>query len=107
MTVVRLASQGYTYVAIARTLDPPCGLSSVETMARRAMAKLGAKTITHAVYLAYSRGLIGVYPDCGSNAAYLRHRRREEIRCPKCLLGKAQRDRARRAKGATGERTRA
>lgn len=96
--ILWMASQGYTYARMARVL----GIS--ETAARRngyeANWALGAQNITQAVAIALLRGVIGRWEDCGSHAAYQRHRREKDTPDPACLLAKAEYDRqARRGPG--------
>lgn len=56
LAVLQLAANGHTYQSIAHQLNV-----SVDTAKRRghnALRKLGARTTTHAVAIAISRGLI-------------------------------------------------
>ena len=86
-TVLHRAARGHTYAVIARDL----GLAekSVSKIALRLNRKLGALNITHAVHLAHERRIVTERADCGDRAAYLRHLRRKEPACWRCLAANA------------------
>ena len=85
--VLRRAAHGKTYAIIAREL----GLveKSVSKIAFRMARKLGAHNITNAVHLAHELRVFTERADCGDRAAYLRHRRRREEACWRCLAANA------------------
>ena len=70
--VVQHAALGRTYRETARELGST--QRSVAHTARLAMAKLGARSIAHAVYIATVAGLVSRYP-CGDFRTYLWHLR--------------------------------
>lgn len=73
-------------------------VQTVKARGFRAVHKLGAATLAEAVAIALLDGLIGRYEDCGTHAAYQRHRRRREHPDALCLSAKAEHDRAYRAR---------
>lgn len=95
-----MIAQGNTYKMTARLMTPRLTENAVKSMAHYLMVKLGASTITHAVFIGLTQGVIGTHADCGDRAAYMRHRRRGETACAKCLNGKAAWDRDWRARSA-------
>ncbi|WP_406425693.1 helix-turn-helix transcriptional regulator (plasmid) [Streptomyces sp. NBC_00873] len=94
-TVLHRAAQGHTYAVIARDL----GLAekSVSKIALRLARKLGALNITNAVHLAHERRVLTEREDCGDRSAYLRHWRRNEPACWRCLAANAAHEAERRA----------
>jgi DNA-binding CsgD family transcriptional regulator len=97
--VLNRVARGASYRQIGRDL----GIS--ENTSRgygtSAITKLGAESMAHAVHLAHCAGLIGMYPDCGDRAAFLRHWRRGEIADIKCRRANAD-NAARQRAASTG-----
>ncbi|MFJ9037939.1 hypothetical protein ACIRF8_15270 [Streptomyces sp. NPDC102406] len=89
------AAHGYTYASMARALGYT--RLSAANIGVRIARKLGAANITHAVYLATERNLIGTHPDCGDRAAYQRHLHRKEPACRACKNANAAHAVAQRA----------
>lgn len=84
--VLRLAAAGRTIAAIARALDstPP----AVQDARHRALAKLGARNIAHAVLLACHAGYIdGRRQRHGDHPGYEAHIRRGDEICDACREG--------------------
>jgi DNA-binding CsgD family transcriptional regulator len=100
--VLRRAAEGLTVEATARLLGatPP----AVQDTRHRLMGKLGAKSLVHAVHLAYQAGLLRRERH-GDHAGFAAHRYRDEEPCDDCWAGerayRAER-RQRRRQGATG-----
>ena len=94
-SVLHRAARGDTYAVIARDL----GLAekSVGKIAFRMARKLGAHNITNAVHLAHELRIFTERPGCGDRAAYLRHLRRPEPACWRCLAANAAHEAERRA----------
>lgn len=83
ITVLRFASEGRTFAAIARILDVT--EASVLGARQRALAKLGARNIANGVILACRAGILDGRPQRhGDHAGYEAHRRRGEDpkQCP-------------------------
>jgi DNA-binding CsgD family transcriptional regulator len=93
--VLWLMSQGLTYYQVGHKL----GMSEqgAKSAARRVMIRMGSRNITHAVSVGLLEGLIGRWPECGTHAAYQKHRRLYQTADPACLIDKARHDRAQRA----------
>lgn len=68
--VLQYAALGYTYRATAKALGSTP--KSVSHTARLVMAKLEARNITHAVYIATAAGVISRHP-CGDYRTYMWH----------------------------------
>jgi DNA-binding CsgD family transcriptional regulator len=96
--VLWMIAQGNTCKMVARMVTPRVTENTIKATSHHILVKLGASTITHAVFIALTQGLIGTHADCGDRAAYMRHRRRGETACAKCLIGKAAWDRDWRAR---------
>lgn len=88
LAVLHAAANGATYAVIGRRL----GLNekSVAKIALRMARKLRATNITHSVHRAHELRVMTEHPDCGDRAAYLRHRRRGEEACWRCLVANAE-----------------
>ena len=93
--VLFLLSTGLTYSSVATRRR--VHTQTVKTQGSHVIRKLGARNITDAVRIALLEGILGRDRDCGSQAAYQRHRRNGETADPKCLKAKAIRDREQRA----------
>jgi DNA-binding CsgD family transcriptional regulator len=93
--VLWMMSQGMTYFEVGRKLG--MAEQGAKSAARRAMGKLGARNIVHAVTISLLSGEIGRWRGCGSHAAYQRHRKLHQTADPACLMGKAEYDRGYRA----------
>jgi DNA-binding CsgD family transcriptional regulator len=89
------AAHGMTYREMAARRY--CHPQIVKTEASALLAKLGARSMTQAVYIAVMDGLIGRYQACGSLSMYEVHRRRHEPQDPRCLVVKSDHDRVKRA----------
>lgn len=84
--VLRHASQGLTFGAVARAIG------TSETAARnarqRVLVKFGARSTAHAVLLACQAGILDGRPRRhGDHAGYEAHRRRGEDICEPCRVG--------------------
>lgn len=102
--VLWMMSQGMTYFEVGRKLG--MAEQGAKSAARRAMSKLGAQNIVHAVTIALLRGEIGRWESCGTHAAYQRHRKLHQTADPACLVAKAEYDRGYRAEQMRAEETR-
>lgn len=95
LAVLRGASEGDTYAVIAARL----GLAekSVSKIAFRLARKLGARNITHAVWLACQTDVLEPKRRHGDHAGYLQHRRRGEDACDACKAANGRYSGARKA----------
>lgn len=84
-----LLSTGRTCADIAR--DEGTAPSVVRKSCVRLYSLMGASTAAHAVRNGLLRGFIGPYDDCGSQAAYRRHIKRDEPVCAACKRGNRER----------------
>jgi DNA-binding CsgD family transcriptional regulator len=82
MGILWWKAQGLPYHAVAFRVGTTT--ESAQSAGQRVMRKLGAQDITHAVFLAALRGIIGPYVDCGSLGARKRHEARGEPVCARC-----------------------
>jgi len=98
LAVLRGAAAGETYA------ETSCRIfiteKSVSNVATRIMRKLGAKTMPHAVHLAYQAGLLRRERH-GDHAGFAAHRYRQEEPCDACRAG----ERAYRAEQRRRRRT--
>jgi DNA-binding CsgD family transcriptional regulator len=96
MEALQALARGASYDQLARQWEiTPKGAMSV---GHRVIVKLGALNITHAVHLAWADGLIGTWPDCGTEAAYSRHKYHRQTADAKCRKSRAQRMSRKRGK---------
>jgi DNA-binding CsgD family transcriptional regulator len=100
LVVLGSAAEGDTYAVIAARLG--WNPKSVNKMAYRAARKLGARNITHAVFLACQAGILDGRPRRhGDHAGYAAHVARKEEPCEACWIGeRAYRTERRRARKA-------
>ncbi len=89
--VLWMMSQGMTYYEVGRRLG--MAEQGAKSASRRAMHKLGAVNIVHAVTIALLNGEIGRWPECGTHGVYQRHRKLHQTADPACLAAKAAYDR--------------
>jgi DNA-binding NarL/FixJ family response regulator len=80
--VLWLLSQGNNTTETAQIMGTD--RNSVADSLAVARRRLGARSNTQAVVLAYRLGLVGVHERCGSRASYLRHIEADEDACPAC-----------------------
>ena len=101
--VLRGSALGETYAETGRRIF--ITEKSVSNVATRIMRKLDAKTMPHAVHLAYQFGLLRRERH-GDHAGYAAHTRRGETPCDACTEGeleyRAQRRQMRRQTAADG-----
>jgi DNA-binding CsgD family transcriptional regulator len=100
LVVLAAAAEGETYAVVARRLGMQP--KSVNSLAHRLARKLGARNITHAVFLACRAGILDGRPRRhGDHAGYAAHVARGEEPCEACWAGerayRAERRRARKA----------
>ncbi|MFD8899851.1 response regulator transcription factor [Streptomyces ardesiacus] len=95
LAVLERAANGHTYALIARDLGYQ--EKSVSKMALRLARKLGARNITHAVFLAVAAGVLDPRRRHGDHAGFVAHRRRGEEPCEACWDGERAYRRDRRA----------
>jgi DNA-binding CsgD family transcriptional regulator len=81
--VLFLLANGLTYGSVATRRG--VHVQTVKNQGASVIRKLGARNMTDAVRIAILDGILGRYPDCGTDRAYQRHRRRLEQTDPKCL----------------------
>ncbi len=60
LEVLRLATDGHTYMEIGRLLSPRIAETTVKEHVKSLRAKLGARTMVQAVDVAYRRGILEV-----------------------------------------------
>ncbi|WP_157849399.1 response regulator transcription factor [Streptomyces violaceorubidus] len=95
LAVLERAANGATYALIARDLGYQ--EKSVSKMALRLARKLGARNITHAVFLAVAAGVLDPRRRHGDHPGFVAHRRRGEEPCEACWDGERAYRRERRA----------
>lgn len=86
-----LRAQGLTEASVGRRLEPPITAAGVESLIKKAVVRLEARSLTNAIFIALNTGVIGPYLDCGTRKAYLRHLRREEPSCVACRRANSER----------------
>lgn len=104
--VLRRAAEGLTVEATARLLGATA--PAVQDTRHRLMGKLGAKSLVHAVHLAYQSGLLRRERH-GDHAGFAAHRYRDEEPCDDCWAGerayRAERRQRRRQEPPGGPET--
>lgn len=95
MELLTRVAHGESYPQIAR--DWVVEQITVRTTGVRVMRKLGANTITHAVFAACQAGILDGRPQRhGDHAGYVAHTRRGETPCDACKQGESEYKAARR-----------
>lgn len=97
LLVLQRASEGFTYAAIAA--DLVMAEKSISKIALRLARKLGARNITHSVFLACQAGILdGSRRRHGDHAGFAAHVYRGETPCDWCKDGERAYRRARDAR---------
>ncbi|MFB7605244.1 response regulator transcription factor [Streptomyces gardneri] len=90
LAVLTLVSQGLSYGECARQLQPPVAENTAKAHMKHILAKLGARSAPHAIFLACQAGILDGRPRRhGDHAGYEAHRKRGEDpkQCEPCRLG--------------------
>lgn len=95
LDVLRRIANGHSWRRIGQDLGITVG--GVGSVGKQILLKLGAATSAQAVDIAHRRSLMTERPGCGDRAAYLRHLRRPEPACWRCLAANAAHEADRRA----------
>jgi DNA-binding CsgD family transcriptional regulator len=95
MELLTRVANGESYPQLAR--DWVVEQITVRTTGVRVMRKLGANTITHAVFLAVQTGLLDPRRRHGDHPGFVAHQRRGEDPCEACWDGERAYRRERRA----------
>ncbi|MFJ7963171.1 response regulator transcription factor [Streptomyces sp. NPDC096324] len=93
LQILKAIADGSRYAQIAAQLQ--LAFSSVKNYAQSAITKLGAKSLPHAVNLAWEQGLIRRERH-GDHAGYAAHLYRDEPACDLCKAGERAYRNARR-----------
>jgi DNA-binding CsgD family transcriptional regulator len=84
IAVLRCAAEGHTIESTARQLNKSS--TAVQDTRHRLMGKLGAKSLVHAVHLAWEAGILRRERH-GDHAGYAAHQYRGEEACDSCKAG--------------------
>lgn len=95
LDVLRRIANGHPWARIGRDLGITVG--GVGSVGKQILMKLGASSSAQAVDIAHRRSLMTEREGCGDRAAYLRHWRRNEPACWRCLAANAAHEADRRA----------
>ncbi|MCX4606782.1 LuxR C-terminal-related transcriptional regulator [Streptomyces anulatus] len=95
LDVLRRIACGHSWKQIGKDLGITVG--GVGSVGKQILLKLGAASSAQAVDIAHRRSLMTERPGCGDRPAYLRHLRRREPACWRCLAANAAHEAGRRA----------
>jgi DNA-binding CsgD family transcriptional regulator len=95
LDMLRRVAAGQSWRQIGAALGITIG--GVGSLNKQILLKLGAASAAQAVDVAHRRRLITERPGCGDRAGYMRHWRRKEPACWRCLAGNAASEAERRA----------
>lgn len=95
LDMLRRVAAGQSWQQIGKELGITIG--GVGSLNKQILLKLGATTAAQAVDVAHRRRLMTERPGCGDRAGYMRHWRRKEPACWRCLAGNAEKAAQQRA----------